>query len=223
MKEEFGKLKNYALVCAIYGTASLLVFALSGHLIHITMVWNLSLAVVPLFAATAAIKVKRKWLKIGWGLIWLVFLPNAFYVLTDFIHVTQLEFFAGNYYDFGKVEYVQNVATYLEMMNIALGYLLATVAGVWAVKKMQTVTKKLLGKFMPITLAILFLLTGYGMYIGRFIRLNSWDVVNVPHLLEKLASGMSWFGLGMSLIFAAYCGAVYGAYLLINRSKSAKV
>ena len=213
VKKEFCELKNFAAVCAIYGVVSLLVFMASGHLIHISMVWNLLLAVAPLAAAVFAVKAKNKWIRILFGAVWLVFLPNAFYVLTDFIHISQLVFFEGNYYAFKTVTYAHDIVIYLELVSIALGYLLAVISGIWAVRKVHVAIKK---KWAPVVLTAVFLLVGYAMYIGRFIRLNSWDIVNVPLLIQKLTDGFSWFGIGMSVLFAVYSAAVYGIYLMMS-------
>ncbi len=54
---------------------------------------------------------------------------------------------------------------------------------------------------MPSTAVML--LRGFGVYIGRFLRLNSWDVVNPVRLMHTILSQLDLFALQMTLSFAA--------------------
>src|SRR5690349_15405953 len=55
------------------------------------LVWNLILAIVPLVASTLLVRAERlrshALVRSWWVLIWILFLPNAPYILTDFVHL----------------------------------------------------------------------------------------------------------------------------------------
>jgi uncharacterized membrane protein len=63
--------------------------------------------------------------------------------------------------------------------------------------------------------AVVLLLTGFGVYLGRFLRWNSWDVVARPHavLADAAAALADPRALAFSLLFAAFVGA---GYLLLS-------
>ena len=64
------------------------------------------------------------------------------------------------------------------------------------------------------------MLTGFGIYLGRYLRFNSWDIINQPDVLflqigerfiDPLSHSKTWFitiGFGM-LIYLVYTGLVY--------------
>ena len=54
------------------------------------------------------------------------------------------------------------------------------------------------------------LLCGFGMYIGRFLRLNSWDILHPLALLRRVWVSMGAFQLQVTLLFA---GAVFLLWL----------
>ncbi len=54
------------------------------------------------------------------------------------------------------------------------------------------------------------MLCGFGMYIGRFLRLNSWDILHPLALLRRVWASMDAFQLQVTLLFA---GAVFLLWL----------
>ena len=131
------------------------------------LIWNLTLAWVPFVIAVAAYaRARRRIDALVWVLLvpWLLFFPNAPYLLTDFIHLDEgpaplwydalmLSAFAwtGLMLGFGSLYLVQMI------LRQAFG---ARVA--WA------------GVLGALGLA------SVGVYIGRFIRFNSWDALLHP-------------------------------------------
>ena len=131
------------------------------------LVWNLFLAWVPLALAAAAYALLRRGVD---GLVaallvaWLLFFPNAPYLLTDFIHLEEGP--APLWYDalmlsaFAWTGLLVGFAS-LYLVQIILRRALGAAAA-W------------LGVFGALALASI------GVYIGRFVRLNSWDVLVHP-------------------------------------------
>jgi uncharacterized membrane protein len=108
-------------------------------------------------------------LKLGfWFLIWLAFLPNAPYIVTDLIHIR-----VGN-----------NSLLWLDVLVIlsfALSGLLLFYLTILDMQKLVTAKfKKIPIKFSTTT--VLFL-CGFGVYLGRFLRYNSWEIIINPNIL----------------------------------------
>lgn len=137
----------------------------SHDTIYFFLVWNLFLAAVPFAAALLFERVKGLVARIITFVVWLVFLPNAPYILTDFIHlrprppiplwfdVLLLLSAAGTglLLGYGSVIMVQRVIE--RHHGVVRGWLVATGA---------------------------LFLSAFGIYLGRFVRFNSWEVVTDP-------------------------------------------
>lgn len=130
---------------------------LAENLSYLWLNWNLFLAIVPLFFAWVFIVAKQKWLQIISFILWLGFLPNSPYIVTDFIHMA----------DVGP----QSILWYDGMMIF-----LYTLAGmiIWVGSTIIIQRYKKWGEwFIP----VIGLLSGFGVYLGRYIRFNTWDII----------------------------------------------
>jgi uncharacterized membrane protein len=137
------------------------------------LVWNLTLAWVPFLLALlllAAYRRRHQALElVAIGLAWLVFLPNAPYVLTDFIHLGS----EHRLYD-------SIVIGSFAFTALSLGF-----ASLLVVQLVVTRAAGALAGWL-LALSALFL-SSVGVYLGRVLRLNSWDVLSRPRLLATLA------------------------------------
>jgi uncharacterized membrane protein len=137
------------------------------------MVWNTFLAFIPLFLSFWLFN-KGRALSILWWLVFLVFilfLPNAPYVLTDIIHMVQ--------------QIRSESSIWLITLVVVPLYIAFTLAGFEA----YVVSLMKLGSYLatrgerrwilPIELFI-HMLTAIGVYLGRFNRFNSWDFLTKP-------------------------------------------
>ena len=108
-------------------------------------------------------------LKFGfWFLVWLAFLPNAPYIVTDLIHVR-----VGN-----------DTWLWLDVLvvlSFALSGLLLFYLSLLDMQKLTT----LYFKKIPIetTTTFIIFLCGFGVYLGRFLRYNSWEIISNPQVL----------------------------------------
>lgn len=139
----------------------------SGY--YLFLLWNLFLAVVPLFASAllrrAALRNASDLTQVVLLGLWLLFLPNAPYILTDLVHLDP----DGSrlyWYDLGMI------------LSCAGTGLLVGYASLFDVHELF---ERRFGQRFGWSVAVVALLaSGYGVYLGRVQRWNSWDVVTNP-------------------------------------------
>ena len=164
------------------------------------LLWNLFLAIVPYFISQFMILqgVKRLSLKYKVPLlvVWLLFLPNAPYLITDLIH---LHNFYSNW-------------TWFDLFTVFSFAITGVLFGTLSLLDFYSIlnhihSKKLANLIIPVVC----FLSGYGIYLGRFLRFNSWDVIYKPQILlndmvTSLTKPYVWlmsfaFGTLMTLFF----------------------
>ncbi|WP_435200876.1 DUF1361 domain-containing protein [Janibacter sp. GS2] len=137
--------------------------------------WNLFLAWVPYVIAVVMTALDRArapgWVLGALGVAWLLFLPNAPYILTDFIHVGAIPG-APRWFDAALIGAFAGTGLLLGLASLLLvHHMVARRAG------------PLAGWALAVgSLA----LSSLGIYLGRFPRFNSWDVVTNPDGLVRI-------------------------------------
>lgn len=160
---------------------------------------NLVLAWLPYLFALLAVRLhertpKRWWAMLALGGLWLLFFPNAPYIMTDIVHLWHIPIGIW-WYDIGMVAAFAWAGCFLGVASLAA---------------MQGIVRDLVGR----SLSWLFVfgalgLSGLGIYLGRFARLNSWDALFSPrytarHLFNSVFDPSSQpHSFGMSFMFAA--------------------
>ncbi len=165
-------------VFALLSTASIICVSLvvarifySGSSRYTGLVWNLFLAWIPfVLAFLAYILSWRRTLVFlvipAFALLWLIFFPNAPYILTDLQHLTQGSTVVPIWYD-----------VILLVWFSWTGMLL----GVVSLNLMQEIIKREFHRWLGWVFVLLVAgLSSAGVYVGRFIRLNSWDILQNP-------------------------------------------
>jgi uncharacterized membrane protein len=147
------------------------------HSLHyVFLVWNLFLAWIPLIAASFAFALARQRIGAGAGfliVVWLLFFPNAPYMLTDFIHLSERSATSPVWYDALMLSSFAWTALMLGFLSLYLIQALVAprIGAAWA----WVVVACALG------------LASFGIYIGRFAGFNSWDAVTRPrHVLSVI-------------------------------------
>lgn len=138
---------------------------------YIFLLWNLFLAWLPLFFSLLfqkKIQESKQLQAILFLFLWLVFFPNAPYMITDLIHLKN-RYVAPLWFDS------------LLVFSFAVNGLLL---GVFSLLQIQLFFKKILSPFVQIILQLALLgLCGVGIYLGRVERWNSWDILHSPDLI----------------------------------------
>lgn len=141
------------------------------------LLWNFFLATVPLLISMCLRVYSRRsgFLQIlPWLLLWLVFFPNAPYMLTDYRHLQ------GSY-GFGFI---------IDCLSIFYFAIIAFVVSVISLSDIRSILVNFMGKWAIIAISIVVILSGFGIFIGRDMRYNSWDIFSKPgEVLMKSFNG----------------------------------
>lgn len=106
------------------------------------------------------------------GFFWLIFYPNAPYILTDFAHFSWVGFFKTQAFD-ARPWYDFLIFINSGICGFLIAYLSLNIMHGIVIKR----TGRVAGRFFVV---IVLFLSSWAIYLGRFIRLNSWDVWNNP-------------------------------------------
>lgn len=214
--------QNFWLLAALgaYALVSLYVYERSGIFIHRAIVWNVFLALLPYLFMTLFFAAQQRRHHLGMlaaFLCWLLLFPNVPYLITDFIHISLLTFYI--FQETGSV-YVRELLPWLELLHLAVGIFLGIMSGYRSLYLLHEFTAERLGQLRTWLLAALIcLLSSYGVYLGRFLRLNSWDIMHPSSLIEKIVQGSDTFSLQFTLVFFLFLFITYGLYYFCFHKK----
>lgn len=171
MKKYFETDRSLALSIAFSALLIVARIIYTGEGTFIFLVWNLFLAWLPYAFTNAAQKIE-KW-KTGKRfvflfMVWLLFIPNAFYIITDLFHL--------GYHDGAPIWFDLLLILSCAWNGVLLGLL--------SVRQME----KMMQRYLPKSNELFFIfpimcLNAWGVYIGRYLRFNSWDVITNPFAL----------------------------------------
>jgi uncharacterized membrane protein len=192
---------------------SILRFYLSGTKYFLFLNWNLFLAFVPWFFSTLLIhsnRLKKNPILFFFIiLLWILFFPNAPYILTDLLHL--------------------KIRTPIPLwfdLNLILSFAFTGLYfGLISLLDIEIIMIQYLSKKITRILLMIFLFTGaFGIYLGRFLRLNSWDLFSDPYLLlykttENLSNSEQFFKmLGVSFTMGILLNFVFWTTRSIKRN-----
>jgi uncharacterized membrane protein len=182
-----------AIIALLFGATllSLILFRvrtiLSGSLDYVFLLWNIFLAWIPLGLAyiASALAWKRRFLLLAMPLVsflWMLFLPNAPYILTDLQHLV-----------FPKTD----VPLWFDMLLLIWFAWTGMLLGIVSMFLMHNIVRRQFGRIAGwVFVFAAGILCSLGIYIGRFLRWNSWDLFFNP--LERLHDFM-YYALHPSL------------------------
>ena len=138
---------------------------------HLGLIWNLFLAWIPFILAyfAHAASWRRATLYLILPIItflWLIFFPNAPYMLTDLQDLARRATGAPLWYDVIMVVWCTWTGMLLGVISLYL---------------MQDIIVRNFGRTAGwVFVFVISALSSFGIYIGRFVRLNSWDILQNP-------------------------------------------
>ncbi len=150
-----------------FGLALLLIRIIkTDSVYYLFLVWNLFLACVP-YVITLLLSFGKVNRFIFWSgfIIWLAFLPNSPYILTDLQHI-RLSTLQSVWFDV------------LLILSFAINGMIMGFASLWIMQKL--LCERFSKKTTQIITYLILLLCGFGIYLGRVLRWNSWDILQNP-------------------------------------------
>jgi uncharacterized membrane protein len=186
-----------------------LVSIVSGAPTHRFLLWNLFLAWIPLPLAAGAYVAQR----LGFGLPvlaplligWLLFFPNAPYIVTDLIH-------------FGGLN--RGIPAELDLATLVVAASAGLLVGFASLYVVQRVVGRRYGLATSrASVVAVLVLSSFGVYLGRVLRWNSWDAFADPsgiltdvatRLVHPFAFREAWMGIAVFavLLLVTYAYAV---------------
>ncbi|KAA1247184.1 DUF1361 domain-containing protein [Aquimarina sp. RZ0] len=132
------------------------------------LIWNLFLASIP-YGITLLLSFKKihknRWLFWFGFTVWLSFLPNAPYIITDLQHI--------------RLSTLQSV--WFDVLLILSFAINGLIVGFASLRTMQSLLlERFSVKTVTLIIYIVLLLCGFGIYLGRVLRWNSWDILTRP-------------------------------------------
>jgi uncharacterized membrane protein len=188
----------------------------SQHSVYLWLLWNLFLAWVPygLSLVTSLLHERgaaRWWSLVPLGVAWLLVFPNAPYLLTDFIHLRPR----------------QGIPLWFDAALLALFAATGWMLGLLSLEVWKRLLEERVGRVGAwLGVALVSVLCGYGIYLGRVERWNSWDVLTDPRpLFSAIRAHLREPGenpqlLGITALFTVLVLLSYFAFEQLRRQRS---
>ena len=180
---------------------------------YANLIWNLFLAWLPFIfslwaAALYASRPERRWLILVAGFLWLVFFPNAPYIITDFLHLKERP----------------GIPVWYDILMLATFAWTGLFLAIASLRTMQLLVKNHYGwLFSWLFAGTALTLAGIGIYLGRFSRWNSWDIFFSPKeilfdVAVRVVNPLSNLGFyGFTSIITAFLIICYLMFISMRR------
>lgn len=163
------------------------------HLEGPDLVWNMFLALVALDFSLVSYYISKKVVRGLGAILWLFFYPNTFYMLTDIVHM-----------QFTSTVLWNKTSLILYMLYVS-SILFGVLCGIESVKNI-VLTFILKNYYLRLLfIGVLSFISSFAIHIGRYARLNSWDIFTRPKtVISEILDVVSWdavhFVLGFTFI-----------------------
>ncbi|SDX17485.1 Uncharacterized membrane protein [Marininema mesophilum] len=199
----------------LLSTAFLSIMAVSLTFIHsfvynsnknVFLVKNLMLSWIPfIFTIIISREWFRNYSKILLAILiisWIIFLPNTFYMLTDWINLDRDVFVYNRIY---------SLEPWLILSSYIISIWTSILLGIFSLGIAQKLLTNFKGVLVGrIIITFIIILCSYAIYLGRFLRLNSWEVVTNPvYLFDKLINSLNLNTALFTLIYSIIIISLY--------------
>ncbi|MBK7882734.1 MAG: DUF1361 domain-containing protein [Chitinophagaceae bacterium] len=136
------------------------------------LIWNIFLAFIPFIISRylflyAKPDVKKYFIFFGMG-IWLLFFPNALYIVTDIVHLQN----------------INEVPKWFDIILLFSASVLGLLLAFSSLHIIEMILKKYVDtKYIQLSVFTILFISSFGVYLGRFLRWNSWNIINKPFTL----------------------------------------
>ena len=176
--------------------------------------WNLFLAAIPFALTTVLMRVPplrhKRWTLLPILAAWLLFFPNAPYILTDIFHL-RYSTAAPQWFDLTLV------------LSYAWTGLLFGLLSLMDVEQM--LKERMSHRLVNTLVGGLLFLSSFGIYLGRFLRLNSWEILSNPFgLFREIALAVlrpqDMTAMGMTLLMGTLLTFIYWSVKMLGPQHS---
>jgi len=188
----------------------------TGSLAYGFLAWNLILAFIPymitkwLTGQAAVIQHRVKLILVLFA--WLLFVPNSFYIITDLFHLDRFE----------------SAPQWFDLVLILSFAWNGVLCGIMSLRRVEMILISVKGKDLSIFMVYMVMwLNAFGIYIGRFLRFNSWDILTDPYSLIACILNMmihpfqNFAGWGMTFCYSVFMTFLY--YTIKKMSESFQI
>ncbi|MFH0865086.1 MAG: DUF1361 domain-containing protein [Bacteroidota bacterium] len=178
--------------------------------------WNLFLAGIPWVLSVVIISVKEKNALLNFFLfiLWLLFFPNSLYIITDLFHLRNETAF--------PIWYDLILITSFAWAGLMMGFSSLINIRIFLIKFLPVNVTNLI-------LAALLFLGSFGVYVGRYLRWNSWDLIANPlpmmiDIKERIAHPMYHTGTwGMTLLLGFLLNMMFWTFIIAFKNKQSEI
>lgn len=180
------------------------------------LIWNLFLAWVPLFLSLTMSYIdriqkystKRTIYLLSLGLCWLIFFPNAPYIITDIIHLSNYNYYTIFNYSYSfDLNFIIWYDFILVMLFVFTGYIMGHISLYNVHKIIEKKYEKVVGWIFVFIVSVL---SGFAIYLGRFLRLNSWEIVSSPvNLFKTILASINIVSMKFTFMFGLFIFLIY--------------
>ena len=186
-------------------------YYISDTKVYLFLNWNLFLAFIPLLITTSIIKfnIKSKRSLIFAITIWILFFPNSPYILTDLFHLKS------------RI----SIPVWYDLIVILAYAWTGLIFGFVSLLQLEKLLSNYFNeKFINLLVIIFFFISGFGVYLGRFLRWNSWDIFTNPfglfqdiahRFIYPLENTKTW---GVTLLMGILLNFMYFSIKIIKNS-----
>jgi uncharacterized membrane protein len=212
MKNRF-KGVEYMLLLSVSFTVILLIarVLITQDGMFLFLLWNIFLAIVPLLLSRSLLNQDAFNFKSACMLLcWLIFFPNAAYIITDLLHLTARA----------------PIPKWYDLLLIVSAAWNGLVIGIVSLLQLEDFFLQHFKKHVVNLIVLLSLLSAaFGIYLGRFLRLNSWDVVTNPvcvyselssRFMEPSVHPRTW---GFTFLFGGMLMIIHSTIKKISETK----
>lgn len=183
----------------------------TGSLLYLFYPWNIFLAMVPVFFSHLLKKQRQiNWKTILFFMCWLLFFPNAPYILTDVFHF----------------EYRSPVPPWFDLALVLSGAWTGMVLCILSLMHIERFLQNFMqGNYRTAAMFGLMILAGLGMYMGRYERYNSWDIVTQPGSISSFLYNRIIFPFEhisvwlFTLVFGVFIALIYFSVRAIQTAR----
>ena len=170
--------------------------------------WNLFLAFIPLYLSYRLTKTGGKLTPWMYLAVWLLFFPNAMYIITDIFHLKEHP----------------DVPQWYDLLILFSAAISGVIMGFLSLQNVEQYLRRNISyKLVPWVVLSFLILSGYGIYLGRYLRWNSWNIITQPisllvdirqDVFHPIRNNQCWM---LSVLFGVWLHVLYRYFKKFGR------